>query len=64
MNKYQPDVFLTMESNSNCEKALQKMENEYPYSQKVTLENTYGMHFYSKLSIKTAKTHFFGRKNI
>lgn len=48
-----------MESNSDCEKALQKTENEYPYSQKVTLENTYGMHFYSKLSIKTAKTHFF-----
>ncbi len=59
INKYQPDVFLTMESNDDWEKALQELEKDYPYSQKVTLENTYGMHFYSKLPIKTAKTHFF-----
>jgi endonuclease/exonuclease/phosphatase (EEP) superfamily protein YafD len=54
-----PDMFLTMESNSDWEKALQVLEKEYPYTQKVTLENTYGMHFYSKFEITEAHTHFF-----
>lgn len=54
-----PDMFLTMESNGDWEKALQVLEKEWPYSQKVTLENTYGMHFYSKFEIAEAHTHFF-----
>lgn len=55
----QPDIFLTMESNAAWENALRVLEPEYPYTQKVTLENTYGMHFYSKLEITEAHTHFF-----
>ena len=54
-----PEIVLTMESNSDWEKGLQSLENEFPFLHKVALENTYGMHFYSKLKIVNAKTHYF-----
>lgn len=59
IKKYQPDVFLTMESNGDWEKALEKLEVEYPYQHKVGLENTYGIHLYSKLEITESQTHYF-----
>ena len=31
---------------------FETLEKEYPFHQKVTLENTYGMHFYSKFKIE------------
>ncbi|VXC20796.1 conserved membrane hypothetical protein [Flavobacterium sp. 9AF] len=54
-----PDIILTMESNADWEKNMQSIEKEYIYSHKATLENTYGMHFYSKLKIIEAVTHYF-----
>lgn len=48
-----------MESNGDWENALKVLENEYPFHHKVTLENTYGMHFYSKIKIEKSTTHFF-----
>lgn len=60
----QPDIFLTMESNSDWENALKVLEKEYPFQHKVTLENTYGMHFYSKLEITKSTTHFFVAEDI
>lgn len=59
IKKYSPDFFMTMESNGDWEKALKALEGDYPYQHKVTLENTYGMHFYSRIEIKHAKTHYF-----
>ena len=55
----QPDIFLTMESNSDWEQALRVLESDYPTQQKVTLENTYGMHFYTKLKVHRIQTHYF-----
>ena len=54
-----PDIFLTMESNSDWEKAMRALEKEYPNYEKVTLENTYGMHFYTKLKVHKIQTHYF-----
>jgi endonuclease/exonuclease/phosphatase (EEP) superfamily protein YafD len=48
-----------MESNGDWEKAMTPLEKEYGFQHKVTLENTYGMHFYSRIEIKEAKTHYF-----
>lgn len=55
----QPDIFLTMESNSDWEQAMRVLEDDYPSFEKVTLENTYGMHFYTKLKVKRLETHYF-----
>ena len=52
INEIQPDILLTMESNQAWEDALTVIENDYPNFKKVPLENTYGMHFYSKLKIE------------
>jgi endonuclease/exonuclease/phosphatase (EEP) superfamily protein YafD len=57
--KEQPDIFLTMESNSDWEQAMRPLEKEYPNHEKVTLENTYGMHFYTKLKVNRIQTHYF-----
>ena len=59
ITKEQPDFLITMESNSDWEKAMRVVEKDYPFSEKVTLENTYGMHFYSKLEILEVKTNYF-----
>ncbi len=59
IEKEKPDILLTMESNKGWEKSLRVLENEYIFNHKVTLENTYGMHLYSKLKIINAKTHYF-----
>ncbi|MEY8759541.1 endonuclease/exonuclease/phosphatase family protein [Chryseobacterium tongliaoense] len=59
VKNHQPEIFMTMESNQDWEKALRVLEKDYSYHHKVTLENTYGMHFYSKIEIKNAKTHYF-----
>lgn len=59
INRYKPDVFLTMESNEEWENALKELEKEYPNFEKVALENTYGIHLYSKLKIIRSKVHYF-----
>ena len=59
IQKEQPDVFLTMESNSDWEQAMRVLEEDYPHHEKVTLENTYGMHFYTKLNVINVQTHYF-----
>ncbi|MFY1047602.1 endonuclease/exonuclease/phosphatase family protein [Chryseobacterium sp. GP-SGM7] len=59
IQRNKPEIFLTMESNGDWEKALQVLEKDYPYQHKVTLENTYGMHFYSKMKIEKSQTHYF-----
>ena len=55
----QPDIFITMESNGDWEKAMRVLEKDYPHCEKITLENTYGMHFYTKLKVVRIKTHYF-----
>lgn len=54
-----PDILLTMESNQAWEDALTAIESEYPTFKKVPLENTYGIHFYTKLEVKSIKVNYF-----
>lgn len=59
-----PDIVFTVESNGEWEQALRAIEKEYPYQHKHTLENTYGMHFYSRFEILNARTHTFASDDI
>lgn len=59
-----PDIFITIESNADWEKAMREMETDFPHTEKITLENTYGMHFYSKMPFEELKTHFFVSEDI
>lgn len=59
-----PDFFLTIESNQDWENAMSGLELQYPYVHKVAKENTYGMHFYSKLKILAVNEHYFVANDI
>lgn len=59
IRKENPDMFLTIESNSDWEKSMREMEDDYPHTEKITMENTYGMHLYSKIPFENIKTHYF-----
>ncbi|WP_337301760.1 endonuclease/exonuclease/phosphatase family protein [Sediminicola sp. 1XM1-17] len=59
VREVKPDILLTMESNQAWEDALAEIEEEYPNFKKVALENTYGIHFYTKLSVKSLKVNYF-----
>lgn len=58
VRKTQADLVLTMESNEAWDTALKAIEDDYPHRCKVPLENTYGMHLYSKLPM-SAEVHYF-----
>lgn len=57
--KENPHIFLTMESNHEWEQSMKILEKSYPHTVKVTLDNTYGMHFYSQIKIHRFQIHFF-----
>ena len=59
VKKQNPDIILTMESNGDWENAMQVFKNDYPYFVEVGLENTYGIHLYSKIEIQKATVHYF-----
>ena len=43
-----PDILITLETDLQWEKALGKIEGDYPFTAKIPQENMYGMHVYSK----------------
>ncbi len=54
-----PDILLTMESDKNWEKALEEVEDLFQYAKKVPQDNTYGIHFYTKLKAKSIQINYF-----
>ncbi|QDO94473.1 endonuclease/exonuclease/phosphatase family protein [Formosa sediminum] len=59
VQEVKPDILLTMESNQAWDDALSVLETEYTHYKKVALENTYGIHFYTKLDVKSVQVHYF-----
>ena len=59
INQFDPDFFLTVETNMVWQEALQKLKSAYPHSIEVPQENTYGMHFYSRYPIESAEVNYF-----
>ncbi len=59
IKKYNPDIFITMESNKTWENALSHFDSTYPFQIKVALENTYGIHLFSRLKIISHQVHYF-----
>jgi len=58
IQKYQPDLVLTLESDRVWQKALSVIEKDYPYRVPVPLDNLYGMHLYSRLELKDTEVKF------
>ncbi len=62
--QYQPDIFITTESDSRWEEALSVLEADYPHRVAVPLDNTYGMHLYSKLPLDRAQVRYLMESDI
>lgn len=58
INLYNPDLIITTETNKEWEMRLSVLEKEYPYTIPVPLENTYGMHLYSKLPLGESSVRY------
>ncbi len=58
IKRFDPDLVLTMESNKDWEECLTEIENDYPFSVKVPLENFYGMHLYSKIELQNVEVQY------
>ena len=58
IEKYQPDIVLTLETDQTWQNQLAVIEKDYPYRVPVPLDNLYGMHLYSKLPLKDSEVKF------
>jgi endonuclease/exonuclease/phosphatase (EEP) superfamily protein YafD len=64
VNRRQPDILLTLESDEKWEKALKGLEEEYKYCIKVPQDNLYGMHLYSKLKLEETEIRYLVKDDI
>lgn len=58
VQREQPDVLVTLESDKHWEKNLDTLLAEYPHTIKHPLDNAYGMHVYSKLPLEDSRVEF------
>lgn len=58
VNKHQPDVLVTLESDHWWEGQLASLEADMPETMKCPLDNLYGMHVYSRLPLHEKKITF------
>lgn len=64
IQKEDPDIFLTLESDEKWQSALEELKPNYPNIVNVPQDNTYGMHLYSKLPIYNTEVTYWLDKEI
>jgi endonuclease/exonuclease/phosphatase (EEP) superfamily protein YafD len=64
VERYDPDMLQTLESDSTWQQQLAPLEKEYPHTVKIPKSNTYGMHLYSKLPLAHTKVMYWLDKDI
>lgn len=64
IRRYEPDIFVTLESNAWWQRQLDALEGVYSYTIKCPLENLYGMHVYSRLPLENSATQFLVQDDI
>lgn len=64
IRQYEPDIFVTLESNAWWQQRLDVLESEYQYTIKCPLENLYGMHVYSRLPLEDSSIQFLVQSDI
>ena len=58
IDRLQPDVVLTLETDQIWQEALKPIEADYPYRVAVPQDNLYGMHLYSRLPLADTEVKF------
>lgn len=64
VHKMQPDILLTLESNTWWVEQLKPLEKEWKYTIKKPLENLYGMNLYSRLELHDVQIKYLVRDKI
>ena len=64
VHQREPDLLLTLETNSWWEKELRPLEKDYPYTIPIPLDNLYGMHLYSRFPIVEKAIHYLVENKI
>lgn len=64
IEQHQPDIVLTLESDSWWEQQLAGLERDYPHTVKIPLDNLYGMHLYSRLPLQNTEVLYRVREDI
>ena len=64
IEKMQPDIVLTLETDKRWEEELSVLEEEYKYTVKIPQDNLYGMHLYSKLKLEDVKVKYLIKEDI
>ena len=55
IQEYQPDLFVTLETNAWWQQQLDSLQRDYPHTVKCPLENLYGIHVYSRLPLRNTE---------
>lgn len=58
VERYQPDLVITLESDAWWEEQLDALQDRYPHALKCPLDNAYGMHVYSRLPLEDPRIQF------
>ncbi|MGZ9043028.1 MAG: endonuclease/exonuclease/phosphatase family protein [Telluria sp.] len=61
---FEPDVFVTLETDSWWQERLDVVEDDYPFAIKCPLDNLYGMHVYSKFPLEDCAIQFLVEDDI
>ena len=64
IQRYRPDILVTLETNQWWQQELAVIESDYPYSLKCPLDNLYGMHVYSKIEFAESRLAFLVEKDV
>jgi len=64
IDHHKPDVLVTLESTQWWQDQLKPIEADYPYTIKCPLENSYGMHVFSKLKLLQPEIRFLVEKEV
>lgn len=64
VNKHQPDILVTLESDQWWEDKLEVLEKDMPFSVKCPLDNLYGMHVFSRLPLDDTDICYFVEKDV
>ena len=64
VRRHQPDILVTLESDSWWQQQLDQLSSDYPYSVKCPLDNLYGMHVYSRLVLHNPSLQFLVEQGV
>ncbi|MDO5055365.1 MAG: endonuclease/exonuclease/phosphatase family protein [Pasteurella oralis] len=64
IEKWQPDIVLTLETDLWWEDKLASLEKQYSYTVKIPLDNLYGMHLYSRLPLRNTEVRHWVQEDI